>query len=47
MVLRKIFGPKREDVTGEWRKMHGEELISVIISRMMRLAEHVARTGLQ
>jgi hypothetical protein len=26
MVLRKVFGPKRDEVTGEWRKMHNEEL---------------------
>jgi hypothetical protein len=26
MVLRRIFGPKRDDVTGEWRKLHNEEL---------------------
>jgi hypothetical protein len=46
-VLRRIFGPKRDDVTGEWRKLHNEELrdlycspsISRIIkSRRMRLA---------
>jgi hypothetical protein len=51
-VLRKIFGPKRDEVTGEWRKLHNEELsdvysspniIRVIISRRMRWAEHVAR----
>jgi len=51
-VLRRIFGPKRDDVTGERRKLHNEELsdvyssqniIRVIISRRMRWAEHVAR----
>ena len=51
-VLRRIFGPKRDEVTGEWRKLHNEELsavysspniIRVIISRRMRWAEHVAR----
>jgi len=50
-VLRRIFGPKREDVTGEWRKLHNEELndlycspntVRVIKSRRMRWAEHVA-----
>jgi hypothetical protein len=51
-VLRRIFGPKREEVTGEWRRLHKEELndlyssaniIRVIKSRRMRWAEHVAR----
>jgi hypothetical protein len=51
-VLRKIFGPKRDDVTGEWRKLHNEELhnlhsLSNIImqfkSRLIRSAGHVAR----
>ena len=47
-VLRRIFGPKRDGVTGEWRKLHNEELndiIRVIKSRKMRWAEHVARIG--
>jgi hypothetical protein len=53
-VLRKIFGPKRDEVTGEWRKMHKEELrdlycsrsiIRIINSRRMRWAGHVARVG--
>jgi hypothetical protein len=53
-VLRKIFGPKRDEVTGEWRKLHNEELhnlysnpdiIRQIKSRRMRWAEHVARMG--
>jgi hypothetical protein len=53
-VLRKIFGPKRDEVTGEWRKMHNEELhnlcsssdiIKQIKSRRMRWAGHVARMG--
>jgi len=47
MVPRKIFGSKRWKVTGEWRKLHNEELIWVIISRRMRWAGHVARTGLK
>ena len=51
-VLRGIFGPKRDGVTGEWRKLHNEELnslysspniVRVIKSRRMRLAGHVAR----
>jgi hypothetical protein len=50
-VLRKIFGPKRDVVTGEWGKLHNEELndlyflpniVQVIKSRRLRLAEHVA-----
>jgi hypothetical protein len=53
-VLRRIFGPKRDEVTGEWRKLHSEELhilysspniIRQIKSRRMRWAEHVARMG--
>ena len=52
MVLRRIFGPKRDGVTGEWRKLHNEELndlystpnvVRVIKSRIMRWAGHVAR----
>jgi hypothetical protein len=53
-VLRKIFGPKRDEVTGEWRRLHNEEfnnlysspnIIRVIKSRIMRCAGHVARMG--
>ena len=53
-VLRRIFGPKRDGVTGEWRKLHNEELnclysspniIRVIKSRRMRWAGHIARMG--
>jgi hypothetical protein len=53
-VLRKIFGPKRDEVTGEWRKLHNEELrhlysspniIRIIKSRRMKWAGHVARMG--
>ena len=47
-VLRVIFGPKRDKVTGEWRKLHSEEInglyssnIRVIVSRRMRWARHV------
>jgi len=51
-VLRRIFGPKRDEVTGEWRELHNEELnvlysspniVRVIKSRRMRWAGHVAR----
>jgi hypothetical protein len=51
-VLRRIFGPKRDDVTGQWRKLHNEELhdlyssptiLRVIKSKRMRWAENVAR----
>jgi hypothetical protein len=54
MVLRTIFGPKRDDVTGDWRKLLNEELhnlcsspniIRMIKSRRMRWAGHVARMG--
>jgi hypothetical protein len=53
-VLRRIFGSKRDEVTGEWRKLQNEELndlytspntIRVIKSRRMRWAGHVARMG--
>jgi hypothetical protein len=53
-VLRRIFGPKRDEETGGWRKLHNEELhslysspsiIRMIKSRKMRWAEHVARMG--
>jgi hypothetical protein len=53
-VLRRVFGPKRSEVTGEWRKLHNEELnvlysspniVWVIKSRSMRFAGHVARMG--
>jgi hypothetical protein len=51
-VLRRIFGPKRDEVTGGWRKLHNEELhnlysspsiIRIMKSRRMRWAGHVAR----
>jgi hypothetical protein len=53
-VLRRVFGPKRDDVTGEWRKLHNAELsdmyslpniVRVVKSRRMRWAGHVARMG--
>jgi hypothetical protein len=46
-VLRRIFGPKRDEVTEEWRKLHNEEpsIIRIIKSRRMRCAGHVARMG--
>jgi hypothetical protein len=53
-VLRRIFGPKRDEVTGEWVKLHNEKLhdlysspniIRQIKSRIMRWAVHVARMG--
>ena len=53
-VLRRVFGPKRDEVTGEWRKLHNEELsdlyslpniVRVVKSRRMRWAGHVARMG--
>ena len=54
MLLRRIFGPRRNEVKGEWRRMHNEELnglhsspniVRVIKSRRMRWAGHVARMG--
>jgi hypothetical protein len=53
-VLRRIFGSKRNEVTGDWRKLHNEELhnlysspsiIRMIKSRRMRWAGHVTRMG--
>ena len=53
-LLSRIFGPKRDEVTGEWRKLHNEELsnlyslpniVQVVKSRRMRWAGHVARVG--
>ena len=53
-VLRRIFGPKRDEVTGEWRKLYNEELndlscspniLRVIKSRRMKWAGHVAGMG--
>jgi hypothetical protein len=53
-VLRRIFGPKRDEVTGEWKRLHNKELyalysspniIRVIKFRRLRWAGHVARMG--
>jgi hypothetical protein len=53
-VLRRIFGPKRDEVMGEWRKLHNKELrdlysspsiIRIMKSRRMRWAGHVAQLG--
>jgi hypothetical protein len=53
-LLTRIFGPKRDDVTGDWRKVHTEKLhnlyssqsiIRMIKSRRMRCSGHVARMG--
>jgi hypothetical protein len=53
-VLRRIFGPERDEVTGEWRKLQNDELrdlysspsiIRIIKSRRKRWAGHVARMG--
>jgi len=53
-VLRRIFGPKRDEVTGDWRKLHNEEfidlysspnIIRVIKSRRMRWTENLELTG--
>jgi hypothetical protein len=54
MVLRRIFGPRRDEVMGDWRRLHNKELnnlysspniVRVIKSRRMRWAGHVARMG--
>jgi hypothetical protein len=53
-MLRRLFGPKRNEVTEKWRKLHNEELndlyslpnfARVVKSRRMRWAGHVARMG--
>jgi hypothetical protein len=53
-VLRRVFGPKRDEVTGGWKKFYNEELsnlyslpniVRVVKSRRMRWAGHVARMG--
>jgi hypothetical protein len=55
-VLKIIFGPKRDEETGSWRKLHNEELhnlcsspsiIRMIESKRMRWAGHVARMGVK
>jgi len=54
MVLRRIFGPRRDEVTGVWRRLHNKELndlysspniVLVIKSRIMRWVGHVAHMG--
>jgi hypothetical protein len=53
-MLREIFGPNRDDVTGEWRKIYNEEIhdlycspnvVRVIKSRRTRWVKHIARMG--
>jgi hypothetical protein len=53
-VLRRIFGPKRDEVTGEWRRLHNKELYALYFSpniiwkiklKRLRWAGHVARMG--
>ena len=53
-MLRRVFGPKRDEVTGEWKKLHNEELsdlyslpniVRLVKSRRMRWAGHVGRMG--
>jgi hypothetical protein len=53
-LLRRIFGPKRDEVTREWRKLHNEELrdlhsspskIRIMTAKRMRWAGHVAQMG--
>ena len=53
-VLRRVFGPKKDEIIREWRKLHNEELsdlyslpniVRVVKSRRMRWAGHVARIG--
>ena len=55
-MLRRIFGPRRDEITGEWRRLHNEELndlysspniVRVIKSRRMRWAGHVAHMGVE
>ena len=52
-VLRRAFGPKRDEVTGKWRKLHNEELSDLyslpnivrVVKSRMRSAGHMARMG--
>jgi hypothetical protein len=53
-VLRRVFGPRRDEVTGQWKKLHNEELndlyslpniVRVVKSRRMRWAGHVVHMG--
>jgi hypothetical protein len=54
LLLRRVFGPRRGEVTGEWRKLHNEKLkdlyslptiVRVVKSRRMRWVGHMARIG--
>ena len=52
MVLRRIFGPRKDELTGKWRRLHNEELIDLYSSpnivikwKRMRWAGHVVRIG--
>ena len=54
VLLRRVFGPKMDEITGEWRKLHNEEfsdlysllnIVRVVKSRRMRWVGHVARMG--
>jgi hypothetical protein len=56
MMLRGIFGPKRDEVTRDWRKLHNDELndlyslrnsVRVVKSRILRWAGHVVRMGVE
>ena len=53
-MLRRIFGPRRDELTGKWRKLHNEEfhdlycspnIVQVIKSGRVRWEEHIARMG--
>jgi hypothetical protein len=53
-VLRRVFGPKRDEVTGDWRKLHNEELNDLYCSshivrvvKLMRWAGNVERMGVE
>jgi hypothetical protein len=54
-VLRRIFGPKRDEVTGQWRKLHNEKLHNLysspnivrVVKSRMRWSGHVARMGMR
>jgi hypothetical protein len=50
-VLRRIFGPKRDEVTGEWRKLHNEEVRNLYSSpniiRIIKSRSRIMRTGMR